>query len=123
MTSFTSKKISVISIWTDKMNETIDFYSRIIGLNRCTCSAYHMPPPHFELGDTFLVLLNGKLNIEEGSELFPVLAISVDNLENACKVLEENGVEVIKGIQEDESSRWTFCKDPGGNLIELCIWK
>jgi len=82
-----------------------------------------MHPPHCILNDSFLVLLNGVVDIEEGSDHFPVIAITVDNLENACKDLEENGIKTIKGIQEDESSRWTLCKDPGNNLVELCVWK
>jgi predicted enzyme related to lactoylglutathione lyase len=123
MVDLKSKKISVVSLWTDKMSETIDFYSRILGLKRCSCNSYHMKPPHFEIDGTFLVLLNGKTHTQKDSEHFPVIAITVDNLENACEVLKENGIPLIMEIKEDSSSRWTFCKDPGGNLIELAIWK
>jgi predicted enzyme related to lactoylglutathione lyase len=123
MPSLETKSLSVVSLWTDKMEETIDFYSRVLGLKECACSSYHMHPTHFIFKDAFLVLLKGKQELEEGSEPFPVIAITVDNLENACQRLEENGIKPLKGIQEDESSRWTLCRDPGNNLIELCIWK
>ncbi len=123
MAIFESKKISVISVWTDRMPETIDFYSRIMGLRRCTCVSYHMDPPHFEVDGTFLVLLNGKTQWSEDSDRFPLIAITVDNIENTCEALEKNGIQLLKEIDEDSASRWTFCKDPAGNLIEIVTWK
>ncbi len=123
MPSLKCKSLSVVSLWTDKMPETVHFYEGVLGLKECSCNAYHMEPVHFEVGDSFLVMLKGKMTPEKDSERFPLLAITVENLEDAAEVLRHHGVELIMGIQEDESSRWTFCRDPGGNFIEIVVWK
>ncbi len=123
MPSLRCKSLSVVSLWTDRMPETVHFYREVLGLKECTCHGYHMDPVHFEVGDSFLVLLKGKMAPETDSERFPLLAITVENLEDAAEALRYHGVELVMGIQEDESSHWTFCRDPGGNFIEIAVWK
>ncbi len=115
--------ISVVTLWTNKIEETIEFYSRVCGLKRCECEKYHMTPAHFHIGNGFLAVQESTNQCEPKAMDFPVLAITVDNLENTRKTLNDNGIELLYGIQEDESSFWAFCKDPGGNLIEFVIWK
>jgi len=123
MNEFKSRCISVVSIWTDKIEETMDFYANLLGLERCNCSSYHMEPPHFRINDAFLVILNGKTKPTNDSQFFPIIAITVDELEKAYNKLKSSNIEILKEIEEDSSSRWFFCKDPGGNLIELAVWK
>jgi len=115
--------ISVVSIWTDKMLETIEFYKTTLKLQVCDCNSYHMKPIHFIVGNSFLVLLNGKMEVKERGDTFPLIAIDVNDIDETCNYLERNNIEILQGLQEDNSSRWTFCKDPGGNLVELVVWK
>jgi len=82
-----------------------------------------MDPPHFDVGGAFLVILKGKSVLSQNSETFPVIALAVEDLDSAVERLKVHRVDLLKDMQEDESSRWVFFRDPGGNLIELAFWK
>ncbi|HLO30206.1 MAG TPA: VOC family protein [Anaerolineales bacterium] len=113
------KQISVASLWTDDVPATVRFYNEVIGLRLCSCQTFHMDPPHFDVGGSYLAILNGKSVLTEDSETFPVVALAVDDLDSAIERLKAHHVELLKDVQEDQASRWVFFRDPGGNLIEL----
>ena len=116
-------QISVTSLWTEDVPTTVRFYSEAIGLQLCPCQGYHMDPPHFDVGGAYLVILKGKSVLAQNSETFPVIALAVEDLDSAVERLKVYRVELLKDMQEDESSRWVFFRDPGGNFIELAFWK
>jgi catechol 2,3-dioxygenase-like lactoylglutathione lyase family enzyme len=117
------KQISVASLWTEDVPATVRFYSEVIGLRLCSCQTFHMDPPHFDVGGSYLVILNGKSVLTEDSEIFPVVALAVDDLDAAIERLKAHHVELLKDVEEDPASRWVFFRDLGGNLIELAYWK
>ena len=118
-----SNQISVTSLWTEDVPTTVHFYSEVIGLQLCTCQGYHMDPPHFDVGGVYLVILKGKSVLAQNSETFPVIALAVEDLDSAVERLKVHRVDLLKYMQEDESSRWVFFRDPGDNLIEFAFWK
>jgi predicted enzyme related to lactoylglutathione lyase len=117
------KQISVASLWTEDVPGTVLFYSDVIGLRLCSCRTYHMTPPHFDVGGSYLAILKGKAVLAEASETFPVIALAVDDLDSAVERLQAHHFELLKDVEEDPASRWVLLRDPGGNLIELAYWK
>ena len=116
-------QISVVSLWTEDVPTTVRFYSEVIGLRLCPCQGFHMDPPHFGVGGAYLVILKGKTNFAQDAETFPVIALAVEDLDSAVERLRAHRVDLLKDMQEDESSRWVVFRDPGDNLIELAYWK
>lgn len=116
-------QISVASLWTEDVPTTVRFYSEVIGLRLCPCQGFHMDPPHFDVGGAYLAILKGKTNFAQDAETFPVIALAVEDLDSAVERLKAHRVDFLKNMQEDESSRWVFFRDPGDNLIELAYWK
>jgi len=123
MSNAIPNQISVASLWTEDMPATVHFYSEVLGLQLCPCQGYHMDPPHFDIGGAYLAILKGKMNFTQDAETFPVIALTVEDLDSAVEKLKAHQVDLLKNIQEDESSRWVFFRDPGNNLIELAYWK
>jgi len=116
-------RISVASLWTEDVPATVHFYSEVLGLQLCPCQGFHMDPPHFDISGAYLAILKGKMNFAQESETFPVVALAVEDLDSAVERLKAHQVGLLMNIQEDESSRWAFFRDPGDNLIELAFWK
>ena len=123
MSSAIPKQLSVSSLWTEDVSETVRFYSEVIGLQLCPCQGYHMDPPHFDVGGAYLAILNGKSMLAPDAETFPVVALAVDDLDSAIERLKAYHVDLLKDVEEDSASRWVFLHDPGDNLIELAYWK
>jgi catechol 2,3-dioxygenase-like lactoylglutathione lyase family enzyme len=117
------KQISVASLWTEDVPATVRFYREVIGLQLCPCQARHMDPPHFDVGGAYLAILKGKTLFVQDAEVFPQVALAVDDLDAVIARLKSHHVELLKGVEEDPDSRWIFIRDPGGNLIEVVHWK
>ncbi len=69
----------------------------------------------------YFIALKGKPIPAENPdpERFPLFALSVDNLDEMVRRLQEHGVSLPWGIEQNESERWVMFHDPAGNLIEL----
>jgi hypothetical protein len=82
---------------------------------------HHADRPHFDLGNLYLVLVQGKpAEREVGSaEDFPILAFAVENLDESIEVLRSNDVDLPWEVVQSEGLRWIKFYDPAGNLIEL----
>ena len=117
------KQISVASLWTEDVPATVRFYGEVIGLRLCLCQARHMDPPHFDVGGAYLAIVKGKPLLGPNAEIFPVIALAVDDLDSAIERLKAHEVDMSEDVEEDPDSRWIFFRDPGGNLIELVHWK
>lgn len=111
-------KLNVVSLWAEDIPETAHFYRDVIGLR---LMPHHGDRPHFDLGGIYLVLVKGKpvVRSEDSPDHFPVLAFSVEELENAMERLRTHGVNLPWGIEEGHGTRWVKFYDPAGNLIEL----
>ncbi len=111
-------KLAVIALWAEDVHSAARFYHEVIGL---TPLPHHGKWPHFNLGGIYLTILQGRPRPAEDTvpSRFPILALSVDNLQTAIDRLEVNAVEMPWGIEEDTHSRWVMFHDPAGNLIEF----
>lgn len=111
-------KLYVLSLWAEDVLATAHFYRDLIGLRLLP---HHGGRPHFDLGGSFLVIVQGKLPPpqETAPERFPWVAFSVEDLDAALERLRAHGVELPWGVESNGSSRWAMFYDPAGNLIEL----
>jgi catechol 2,3-dioxygenase-like lactoylglutathione lyase family enzyme len=111
-------RLAVISIWAEDVVGTAHFYRDVLGL---ALRHHHAGRPHFDLGGSIMVILQGKPRGAENTvpERFPILAFAVDDLDAAITRLKVHQVELPWGVEENENSRWVMFHDPGGNLIEL----
>jgi predicted enzyme related to lactoylglutathione lyase len=110
--------IAVVSLRAEDVAAAAHFYRDVIQLPMAAHAA-HMP--HFQLGESILVILKGKPQpaLDPVPERFPVLAIGVEDLDEAVSRLRAHGVTLPWGIERDPGGRWVMFHDPGGNLIEL----
>ncbi len=117
-----SPKHAVVSLWAEDVVATAHFYRDVIGLKLLLHDKHR---PHFDLGDTYLVILKGRSlpPLDPVPPRFPIVAFAVDDLDAAIDRLRTHHVELPWGIEEDADSRWVMLHDPTGNLIELAHFK
>ena len=113
-----SYQLAVVSLWAEDVPKTAQFYRDVIGL---PILPHHGDRPHFDLGGVYLTILRGKPKPPEGAspETFPLLAISVPDLDAAAGILRQHQVELTWGSDQQTGSRWIIFNDPAGNLVEL----
>ena len=111
-------KLAVVTLWAEDVNRTADFYRDVLKLPLLMVDRGR---PHFDLGGAYLVILPGRPHKLEDSKQsrFPVLAFAVENLDAVVHQLKSQGLEMPRGVEEDNDSRWVMFKDPGGNLLEI----
>jgi catechol 2,3-dioxygenase-like lactoylglutathione lyase family enzyme len=116
-------RIALVSLWAEDVSATARFYRDAIGLTPLP----HHPGgrPHFDLVDSTLTILKGKPIPPQDPEVarFPLIAFAVGDLEAAIQRLQDHGVELPWGIENDAAGRWVMFPDPAGNLIELVEWQ
>jgi catechol 2,3-dioxygenase-like lactoylglutathione lyase family enzyme len=111
-------RLAVVSLWAEDVPAAVHFYRDVIGL---PLLPHHGDRPHFDLGGSFLVILHGKPvpPQEPLAERFPVLAVSVPDLDAAAQALRQHQVELTWESDEHTGACWVIFNDPAGNLIEL----
>ncbi|HVN55399.1 MAG TPA: VOC family protein [Anaerolineaceae bacterium] len=107
-------QIFAVSLLAEDLPAAVHFYRDVLGLRLLS---HHGEKPHFDLGESYLVLLPGKPALS--TERFPLVALRVDNLDEKVKVLEEHQVALPWGVETDGGSQWVMFHDPAGNLVEL----
>ncbi len=112
-------KLAVVALWAEDVITTVHFYRDVLGLSLLPHN--HIGWPHFDLGGTYLTILQGHPVAAQQAqpERFPLIALAVDNLAAAVERLHHHGVETPWGIEQGAGSRWVMFHDPAGNLIEL----
>jgi catechol-2,3-dioxygenase len=113
-----SARIAVVSLWAEDVLSCAHFYRDVIGL---TLLPHHGERPHFDLSGSYLTILKGRPTTAQEAEpaRFPLLAIAVDDLDDAIERLRRHEVPLPWGIESNAASRWVMFSDPAGNLIEL----
>jgi catechol 2,3-dioxygenase-like lactoylglutathione lyase family enzyme len=111
-------RIAVVGLWAPDVAVAAQFYRDVIGLRQVK---QRHKRPHFHLGGTYLVLLQGRPVRAQDSvpARFPMLAFAVDDLDAALERLKEHQVSLPWGVGHDARSRWAMFHDPAGNLVEL----
>jgi glyoxylase I family protein len=128
------KRIDHVEIVTDRLDRTVQFYTEILGFtvkrrDRITQSGLGVPIDlvYLDLGGTVVELIS-----YEGAAIDPapahehlgyrMIAVEVDDMQNATDYLKTKGVEVVWGPRVRETySRAEIC-DPNGFHIELRQW-
>ncbi len=111
-----------LGVRTNKFDELLDFYQNKMGL----------PVIHESPGFRALDLPNGdrleifseeyKDNIGNNYQEFstgPVAGFLVDDIEEAKKEMEAEGIEFIGVVGEGQNSKWAHFKGVDGNTYEL----
>jgi catechol 2,3-dioxygenase-like lactoylglutathione lyase family enzyme len=115
------ERIAVISLWAEDVAAAARFYRDVLKLPPLLHHPPHGERPHFDLGGTYLTILQGKpIPAQDAAPPhFPLVAFAVDDLDSAVERLRVHDVELPWGIEEGIDSRWIAFHDPAGNLIEL----
>jgi len=119
MPTLLNSRLAVVSIRTNRVLETVQFYRDIVGLSGLV---HHGHQPAFELGNgAFLVIVESQEASGQPADNphFPVLAFAVDNLDHAAAQLKDHGIKMPWGIESNPQARWIEFYDPCGNLIEF----
>jgi len=119
-------KLSFVTISVKNMEESLKFYTEIIGLNVLKSFS---PQPGVNI--TFLKDKDGGIVelIEYGDKsqasqdsIKSIVSIgfSVEDLDKEMKILEEKNISIIRGpIKVPSGERFIFIEDPNGVEIEL----
>ncbi|MQC26463.1 MAG: VOC family protein [Chloroflexi bacterium] len=116
-------KIAVVSLWAPKVGETAHFYRDVLGLRLVAHASGGRP--HFLVGNTLLVILEGEPQraLNSQPDRFPLLALETEGLDEVVIELEAQGVTLPWGVEEDVDSRWVMFEDLAGNLIEIAEFR
>ena len=119
--------VNHVSIKVKNLAESVKFYHEIMGLP----IVRHIGPAD----NPRVVFLPGvelsQLSEDQSSEtpgFFSHIGIAVDNIEEACKRLEEHGVEFETPLRElvfeeiQQRLQLAFFKDPDGIMVEYVKW-
>jgi catechol 2,3-dioxygenase-like lactoylglutathione lyase family enzyme len=126
MTNTWAQGINAVTLFTEDLQQTKEFYQRVFGL------PIHFEDPNsavFKLGDTLINLLN----ITEANELIEpakvakresgsrfVFTIGVDDVDAMCAELVNRGVELLNGpMDRPWGIRTASFMDPAGYIWEI----
>ena len=126
------KRIDHVEIVTDKPEQTLDFYTQVLGFtvkgrDRIERPGSALGLTYLDLGGTVVELIS-----YEGVAVDPapqkehlgyrMIALEVDDMQKAADYLKTKGVDIVWGPRVRETySRAEIC-DPNGCHIELRQW-
>jgi catechol 2,3-dioxygenase-like lactoylglutathione lyase family enzyme len=119
MHTYQPGRLVVASLRAEDVPAAAHFYRDVIGLR---LMPDHGQWPAFGLENgVHLVIVQGQIpaSRDEGAARFPVIALSVPDLDEAVEHLQAHGVELPWGVESNRGARWVMFYDPAGNLIEL----
>jgi glyoxylase I family protein len=128
------KRIDHVEIVTGQLERTIEFYSEVLGFtlrsrDRIAGSALGVPfdLAYLDLGGTTVELLSyagaAVSPAPDGEHLgYRMMALEVDDMEEALRYLETKGVPVVWGPKVREKYARAEIRDPNGFNIELRQW-
>jgi glyoxylase I family protein len=128
------KRIDHVEIVTDRPEETERFYTEMLGFRVKARDQIVRPGgaqglrlTYLDLGGTTVELISYEgRNVEpapQGEHLgYRMMALEVDDMNQAVELLQSNGVAIVWGpIVRDSYARAEIC-DPNGFRIELRQW-
>ncbi|HSB01601.1 MAG TPA: VOC family protein [Anaerolineales bacterium] len=113
-----STKFAVIAVWAEDVLANVHFYRDVLGLELLS---HHGSRPHIRVGGVYLTVLKGSPMPAQNADPdhFPLFALSVENLDEMVKRLEEYHIALPWGVGSGTEERWVMFHDLAGNLIEL----
>jgi catechol 2,3-dioxygenase-like lactoylglutathione lyase family enzyme len=123
------KRIDHVEIVPKNIDETIAFYTDILGFKIKERNKMNMPGlteiSYLTLGDTMIELLafNNPAPAPEGPTLgYRIMAIEVEDMDKAIEFLKSKGVQISRPPMNLGKSKRAEMKDPSGFTIELRQW-
>jgi glyoxylase I family protein len=128
------KRIDHIELLTAAPERTVAFYTNVLGFRERERMRIPQTPSgpldlvYLELGDTTVEVMcypEAKTIAPRGSEQrlgWQCLALEVQDMDAALKMLSENGVEAAWGPHKRPDYARAEIRDPDGNPIELRQW-
>ena len=131
MTKIKPRKLGHLVLWVRDIHKSVEFYTEILGLEvsdwieegmvflRCS-------EDHHDLGLAQIPKDAEHFNDipahpRPGVEHFSYMLENLEEMENATKMLQEKGVEIVRGIGKHGPGENLFIvfKDPDGNNVEF----
>ena len=111
--------LAVVTLWAENYEETVEFYKEVLGTNDIHLEVEGVI--HFKIDDILFTVMKGKPGIATNSIIprFPIIAFSVEDVQQTSNMLKEIKVELPWGIEENATAKWIMLNDPAGNLIEF----
>ena len=124
------KRIDHVEITTGKMEETMAFYTNVLGFKIKERNKMDRPPlqeiAFLTLGDTMIEILGAKdpapLATEPWRTSYRMMALEVDDMDQTLAELKNKGVEPTRPPMTLGKSKRAEIKDPNGLSIELRQW-
>jgi predicted enzyme related to lactoylglutathione lyase len=117
MSSPIENEIGCVFIPVSDMKRAIEWYTRLLGLPVKTTShegrIYDLPMT----GDVGLIL-DGHKPVTSSSQ--PICFFWTSDIQRARAFLREQGIEVVKDVEDIGSVSTLTFKDPDGNLLMVC---
>ena len=101
---------------TTDLDSTARFFTDVLGLS---LRLREESLAQFELPSGQLFEIFGAKSRYYRLHACPVLAFEVENVRNARKEMEAQGVQFETGIDGDETEAWSYFRGPDGYLYEL----
>ena len=125
------KRIDHVEIVPRNAEETIDFYTNILGFRIKSRNKVKMPPMreiiYLELGDTVIEVISAddpKPKSEEPWEVgYRGIALEVEDMAKAVDYLKGKGIAIAREPVDLGDSFRGEIRDPDGLIIELRQWK
>jgi glyoxylase I family protein len=124
------KRIDHVEITTDKLEDSIEFYTNVLGFQIKSRQKMSRPPlqeiVYITLGDTMVELLGVETADAKNSAPWQIsyrgMAIEVEDMDKAIEYLATKGIEPsVKPMLLGTSKRGEI-RDPNGLMIELRQW-
>ncbi|MDO8568644.1 MAG: VOC family protein [Dehalococcoidales bacterium] len=124
------KRIDHIEITTANLDETIAFYTNILGFKMKERNKMDRPPleeiDYLTLGDTMVEVLAVKnpapITTNAWQVGYRMMALEVDDMDKTLVELKKKGIEATWGPVSLGKSKRAEIKDPNGLPIELRQW-
>ncbi len=125
------KRIDHVEIVTREIEQTLDFYTQILGFaikqrQSGRLGGHFQEIVYLTLGDTMLeVIVMPEANLAEAGPphvAYRMMALEVDDMEKAVEYLKGKGVEISRPPMDMGNTKRGEIKDPNGLSIELRWW-
>lgn len=113
-------QLNHVAIHVADLEQSMDFYSRILGLQTIDRPAFRFPGAWFRLGVDQELHLIERDATNDPPPMDRHYALMVDDIDAFVKHLEANGIEFRPPKPRPDGAIQVFLRDPDDHVIELC---